>query len=259
MGRLEGDTVAQLADGVVARLGAGGPSARPVAGPRPHDRPVGADGARTRLGASSPATTGAREVWVADDAVTAHAGATPLGWGVSVAAGTGVACLAVPRRRGAGHRRARLSCSGDEGGGFWIGRAGLAAVLRARRSWPDDRPRAAARTLRRPRRPGHVASTAPPRPSRDRRLRPHVLEAARPRRRGRPGDRRRGGARAGLRPRGGRVGAAGDRPPCRVALGGRLWPAPSLGRASRPARREVAGACRRCEQSALEAGRCAGA
>src|SRR4051812_38422681 len=34
--------------------------------------------------------TGATEIWVTDDAVTTHAGALSLGWGVSVTAGTGV-------------------------------------------------------------------------------------------------------------------------------------------------------------------------
>ena len=36
---------------------------------------------------------GAAEVWVCDDAVTSHAGALSLRWGVSLTAGTGVACL----------------------------------------------------------------------------------------------------------------------------------------------------------------------
>ncbi len=75
--------------------------------------------------------TGTALVWLADDAVTAHAGALSLGWGVSLVAGTGVACLALPDAGepriigGHGH------LLGDEGGAFWIGRAALNAVLRA--------------------------------------------------------------------------------------------------------------------------------
>ncbi|MFN8520937.1 MAG: hypothetical protein U0667_16440 [Chloroflexota bacterium] len=39
---------------------------------------------------------GASDVWLADDTVTCHAGSLSLGWGVSITAGTGVACLVVP-------------------------------------------------------------------------------------------------------------------------------------------------------------------
>jgi glucosamine kinase len=74
---------------------------------------------------------GASEVWVCDDSVTNHAGALSLGIGISLVAGTGVACLAVPEegppRMVGGHGY----LLGDEGGGFWIGREGLRAVLRA--------------------------------------------------------------------------------------------------------------------------------
>ncbi len=75
----------------------------------------------------------ADEVWLCDDAVTTHAGALSMGWGVSVIAGTGVACLAmpadpaVPARILGGHG----FLLGDEGGGYWIGREGIRAVLRA--------------------------------------------------------------------------------------------------------------------------------
>jgi N-acetylglucosamine kinase-like BadF-type ATPase len=74
----------------------------------------------------------AREVWVADDAVTSHAGALSMGPGVSLVAGTGVACLALP---GEGEPRilgGHGFLLGDEGGAYWIGREGLRAVLRAR-------------------------------------------------------------------------------------------------------------------------------
>jgi N-acetylglucosamine kinase-like BadF-type ATPase len=76
-------------------------------------------------------SVGAVEVWLADDAVTAHAGALSGCPGVSIVAGTGVACLAVPEdgvpRIIGGHG----FLLGDEGGGFWIGRHGLRAALRA--------------------------------------------------------------------------------------------------------------------------------
>ena len=74
---------------------------------------------------------GVAEVWVTDDAVTAHAGALSGRPGVSITAGTGVACLAVPAvgapRIIGGHG----FLLGDEGGGYWIGRNGLRAALRA--------------------------------------------------------------------------------------------------------------------------------
>lgn len=128
--RQEGDVVAAVAAAVVTGWRA--------AGAHPVDRAVlglttaPSDAAsRDRLCAAVAAGTGAAEVWLADDAVTTHAGALSLGWGVSVTAGTGVACLAMPRvgapRIIGGHG----FLLGDEGGAFWIGREGLRAVLRA--------------------------------------------------------------------------------------------------------------------------------
>jgi N-acetylglucosamine kinase-like BadF-type ATPase len=76
--------------------------------------------------------TMAGEVWVTDDAVTTHAGALSLGWGVSVTAGTGVACLSMPP---AGDPRIIAGYGfllGDEGGAYWIGREALRQVLRGR-------------------------------------------------------------------------------------------------------------------------------
>ncbi len=71
------------------------------------------------------------EVWLADDAVTGHAGALSLGWGVSIIVGTGVACLALPQQ-GAPHIVGGHGfLLGDEGGAWWIGREGVRAVLRA--------------------------------------------------------------------------------------------------------------------------------
>ena len=72
--------------------------------------------------------------------MTSHAGALSLGWGVSLVAGTGVACLAVPAegepRIVGGHGY----LLGDEGGAFWIGREGSGR--------PSARPRAGARRPR---------------------------------------------------------------------------------------------------------------
>jgi N-acetylglucosamine kinase-like BadF-type ATPase len=74
----------------------------------------------------------AREVRLTQDMVTAHAGALPDGYGVVVAAGTGLVCLGVDRdgtwRKVDGHGY----LFGDAGSAFAIGRAGLAAVQRAR-------------------------------------------------------------------------------------------------------------------------------
>jgi N-acetylglucosamine kinase-like BadF-type ATPase len=74
----------------------------------------------------------AREVRLTQDMVTAHAGALPDGYGVVVAAGTGLVCLAVDRdgtwRKLDGHGY----LFGDAGSAFAIGRAGLVAVQRAR-------------------------------------------------------------------------------------------------------------------------------
>jgi N-acetylglucosamine kinase-like BadF-type ATPase len=73
---------------------------------------------------------GANEVWVCDDAVTSHAGALSGGWGVSLVAGTGVACLTMPAAGGPRILGGHGYLLGDEGGAFWIGREGLRAVLR---------------------------------------------------------------------------------------------------------------------------------
>lgn len=74
----------------------------------------------------------ADEVRLSQDMVTAHAGALPEGYGVVVAAGTGLVCLAIDRdgtwRKLDGHGY----LFGDAGSAFAIGRAGLVAVQRAR-------------------------------------------------------------------------------------------------------------------------------
>jgi glucosamine kinase len=128
--RLEGDTVGAVAAAIAtAWRGSGfGPVDRAVLGltTAPTDDP-----SRERLCRLVGAATDSAEVWLADDSVTTHAGALSLGWGVSVVAGTGVACLAVPEQGVARVVGGHGYLLGDEGGAFWIGSAGLRAVLRA--------------------------------------------------------------------------------------------------------------------------------
>jgi glucosamine kinase len=88
------------------------------------------DGAR-RMARTVLDATGADEVLVTGDVVTAHAGALGGGPGVVITAGTGTNCLGVngdriERADGFGY------LLGDDGSGFAIGRSGMAAALRAR-------------------------------------------------------------------------------------------------------------------------------
>ena len=93
--------------------------------------PANADD-RVAMGRLLADATGADEVWISGDEVTGHAGALQGRIGVYLAAGTGVACLAfdpqsrrVRRFDGAGY------LIGDEGGGFWLGRAAIRAAIAA--------------------------------------------------------------------------------------------------------------------------------
>ena len=135
--RLEGDPVDALADAVAiaVREGNFGGVERVVVGATtaPAD-----DESNDRLCGLVARTTGATEVWVTDDAVTSHAGALSLGWGVSLIAGTGVACLAAPRDRAARIFGGHGFLIGDEGGAFWIGRRALRDVLRAQEGWAEN-------------------------------------------------------------------------------------------------------------------------
>jgi glucosamine kinase len=128
--RLEGDTISAVADAVAEgwRRGTFHPADRVVLGLT--TAPVDAAGC-DRLCRLVGSVTGAPQVWLADDAVTSHAGALSLGWGVSVVAGTGVACLAVPDHGPPKIIGGHGYLLGDEGGGFWIGRQGLRAALRS--------------------------------------------------------------------------------------------------------------------------------
>jgi N-acetylglucosamine kinase-like BadF-type ATPase len=86
---------------------------------------------RGRLAQLIAAETGAERLLMCDDGVTSHAGALGGGWGIVLAIGTGVACVARPRTGGVTFIGGHGFLLGDEGGAFWIGRAGLAAALRA--------------------------------------------------------------------------------------------------------------------------------
>jgi glucosamine kinase len=126
----EGDTIAAVANAVIEGWRRGGfdPVDRVVLGLT--TAPADADGC-DRLCRLVGSAIAAPQVWLADDAVTSHAGALSLGWGVSIVAGTGVACLAVPEHGAARIIGGHGYLLGDEGGGFWIGRHGLRAVLRS--------------------------------------------------------------------------------------------------------------------------------
>ncbi len=183
------------------------------------------------LAARIGTTIQAAEVWLCDDAVTSHAGALSLGWGVSVVAGTGVACLTVPAdgepRIVGGHGY----LIGDEGGAFWIGREGHPGGP-AR----DGRPRRiddADGTRRGPvRRPRWAPRPTPRRPAPRRRDR--EVCRGRPRRRrhgsGRRGDRHEAATELHtLTTAAARVArpADDDAAPVPVALGGRLLVEPT--------------------------------
>ncbi|MBF8192209.1 ATPase [Nonomuraea sp. K274] len=74
----------------------------------------------------------AEEVVLCADNVTAHAGALPDGHGVVLTIGTGVGCLAVDAATGTSARVDGWGhLFGDDASAFAIGRAGIAAVLRA--------------------------------------------------------------------------------------------------------------------------------
>ncbi|MGV8912153.1 MAG: N-acetylglucosamine kinase [Rhodoglobus sp.] len=127
--RLEGDTVRSVFNAVTSAWNHGrfDPVERVVMGLT--TSPADASSA-SRLGALVGGLTGAREVWIADDTATSHAGALSGESGVSLITGTGVGCLAL---RSDGESRiidGHGYLLGDAGGGFWIGSRGVSAVLR---------------------------------------------------------------------------------------------------------------------------------
>lgn len=126
--RLEGDVVAAVAARVAeAWRELGSPATDRVGlGLTTADEAAG-----DRLLALVVDATGASEAWLCDDTVTTHAGALSGGWGVSLVAGTGVACLAVPESGAPVVVDGHGYLLGDDGAGFWIGREGVRAVLRS--------------------------------------------------------------------------------------------------------------------------------
>jgi len=129
VGRLEGDLVMTTADAIIEgwRLADCPETDRVVLGltTAPPDAPRAE--AICRLVGEA---TGAQDVWLADDSVTAHYGALSGSAGVALVPGTGVACLALPSTGeprlfdGNGYL---LGCLGSA---FWIGRTAVATVLR---------------------------------------------------------------------------------------------------------------------------------
>tara|TARA_R110002051_G_scaffold268722_1_gene328733 strand:+ start:3056 stop:3979 length:924 start_codon:yes stop_codon:yes gene_type:complete len=128
--RLEGDTTRSVAGAVASAWGHGKFATvdRVIMGLTT----VPADTASfSRLAELVAETTGASEIWIANDTATSHAGALSAEPGVSLNIGTGVACLAV-RETGETHTvDGDGYLLGDTGGGFWLGSRGISSVLRA--------------------------------------------------------------------------------------------------------------------------------
>lgn len=87
---------------------------------------------RERLVQLLSKTIRVKEIWLASDSVTAHAGAFLDGVGVSLTVGTGVACLAANDAGETVRVDGDGFLLGDAGGAFWIGARGVGAVLRER-------------------------------------------------------------------------------------------------------------------------------
>ena len=127
--RLEGDLVTSTADAVIGGWR--------VAGCPETDRVVlglttaPPDGQRAeaicRLVGEA---TGADDVWLADDSVTAHYGALSGTTGVALVVGTGVACLALPSRGDPRLFDGNGYLVGCVGSAYWIGSSAVRAVLR---------------------------------------------------------------------------------------------------------------------------------
>jgi N-acetylmuramic acid 6-phosphate etherase len=92
---------------------------------------LSAPGAARALGEALLASLRVKRVAVTSDAVIAHAGALGGGPGVVLIAGTGVVALAIDADGALRTADGWGPWLGDEGGGAWIGAAGLRAALRA--------------------------------------------------------------------------------------------------------------------------------
>ena len=124
------DTVAATADAVVTAWHTAGAPSATVAVLGLTTVP-GSEAERDRLATLIADAIGSDRIVVCDDGVTAHAGALGGSWGVVVAIGTGVACVARARDGRVTFIGGHGYLLGDEGGGYWMGRAGIAAALRA--------------------------------------------------------------------------------------------------------------------------------
>lgn len=82
----------------------------------------------------------ARRVVLASDATTAYAATNGTGPWAAIAAGTGAVALGLDPERGWRRADGRGHLLGDDGGGAWIRREGLAAALRAYDGRPDSSP-----------------------------------------------------------------------------------------------------------------------
>lgn len=128
--RLEGDPVARVGSLIVDAVGSAGFPTAEIAVLGLTTAPFDSRD-RARLSGTLAAGGVANEVWIADDAVTSHVGALSGEPGVSLVVGTGVACLS---RSAVGEPRIFDGYGyllGDDGGAWWIGRAGLRAALDA--------------------------------------------------------------------------------------------------------------------------------
>ena len=129
VGRLEGDLVTSTADAIISGFRrAGSPvTDRVVLGlttaPPDAER---ADAICQLVGEA----TGAHDVWLGDDSVTAHYGALSGNPGVALVPGTGVACLALPPNGAPRLFDGNGNLLGCLGSAFWIGQMALQAVLR---------------------------------------------------------------------------------------------------------------------------------
>ena len=129
VGRLEGDLVTTTANAVIDGWRAGGSPRvdRLVMGltTAPPDTELAE--AICRLVGE---TVNATEVWLSDDSVIAHYGALSGQSGVALAAGTGIACLALPPQGQPRLFDGNGTLLGCLGSAFWIGQAALQKVLR---------------------------------------------------------------------------------------------------------------------------------
>ncbi|MDA0163006.1 hypothetical protein OM076_22225 [Solirubrobacter ginsenosidimutans] len=91
---------------------------------------AGLTGFAGEIGAVAAAVPAPRVI-ATNDAVTAHLGALGGEVGVVIVAGTGVIALATGEDGAWARSDGHGTLLGDDGGGYWIGRAGLAAALRA--------------------------------------------------------------------------------------------------------------------------------